>query len=226
MKKILIVLVSLVILTSCGENSIFSGKISEGVVEYDIQYHDDERDNPLISLLPTTMSFKFKKNNSIQKIEGWMGIFSMAGIHMSDQGKNIALLKIMNEKYVYEASKDDKPFGFDEMPEMNIEYTNETKEIAGYPCKKAIITLQDSAHTTFDIFYFDKIKLENPNCHNPFGQIPGFLMEYQMSFQDIGMTLTATKVEETEIENTDFDVPDGYELVERDKIQEVIDNLM
>ena len=75
----------LIVSLSCNMSG-FSGKIDEGTIEYDIVYLQDEKDNPLISLLPTTMSLKFKDELSIQKIEGWMGIFQMAGI--ADRGNN------------------------------------------------------------------------------------------------------------------------------------------
>ncbi|MBU0763444.1 MAG: hypothetical protein KJ607_01275, partial [Bacteroidetes bacterium] len=218
--------ISLIFLTTCGDNGFFSDKISEGIIEYVITYIEDEKDNPLIALLPTTLAFKFKEDNSMQKIEGWMGIFIMAGINNVEQGTYSALLKIMNEKYCYQTTNDGEPFGFDEMPGMNIEITQEEKEIAGYKCKKARITFSDSTMQDFDIYYFDKIKLKNPNCHNPFREIPGVLMEYQMAFQGIKMTLKATKVEKIEVQDDEFTIPDGYIMVSRDEMDEKIKSLM
>lgn len=205
---------------------MFSDKMDEGLIEYDIKYIEDEKDNPLISLLPTTMTVKFKDNSSIQKIEGWMGIFSMAGIHDAESGKNSALLKIMNEKYCYQSNFEGEPFGFDAMPGMKIELVEGTKEIAGQVCKRAHISFEDPEVEPFDVYYIEKVALKDPNCHNPFREIPGVLLEYQMVFQKIRMELVATKIEKAEILDEDFAIPDGYEMVSKEKIQEVIDNLM
>lgn len=224
--KLYLFLILVLLFSSCGENGIFSDKISEGVVEYEITYLEDEKDNPLISLLPTSMSFKFKDNNSVQKIEGWIGIFSMAGIHNVKDGTNSALLKIMNEKYCYQSGFDGEPFGFDRMPDMKIELVDETKEIAGFQCKKAQISFENPKIEGFEVYYFEKVDLKDPNPNNPFKKIPGVVMEYRMSFQKIPMALKAVKVEEVPVSDEEFDIPDGYEMVSRDKIQEVISNLM
>lgn len=213
--------------TAC-ENvqELFSDKIDEGFIEYDIVYLQDERENPLISLLPTTMQYKFRDNISVQKIEGWMSIFAMSGIADRNKNQSFALLKIMNEKYVYETNMSGPSFGFDEMPKFTIEHTDCTKVIAGMPCKKLNVVFESDTIPGFSIFYTDMIKLDNPNSHNPFTQVNWVLLEYQMSFQKIPMRLTATKILKEEVLDEEFQIPAGYESVSREKMQEVISNLM
>jgi len=75
----LIIITTLVIFYGCKSDS-FSCKLSEGTIEYEMKYLQSEKENPLISLLPTTMTLKIKDDKSIQKVEGWMGVFQMAGI--------------------------------------------------------------------------------------------------------------------------------------------------
>lgn len=202
----------------------FSGKLDEGTVEYDIVYLQDEKENPLISLLPTTMTLKFKDNVSIQKIEGWMGIFQMAGIANRDEDISIALMKIMNEKYYYETTLNGPSFGFDPMPDIKIVETDSTKTVAGYKCKKAEVYLADTL--AFSIFYTTEIELEKPNIHNPFTMVEGVLMEYQYSFQNIPMRLIATKVIKEDVSDDEFLIPDGFTKVAKEKMQETISNLM
>lgn len=216
----------LIIFTLSCDNLGFSGKLSEGTVEYDIVYLQDEKDNPLISLLPTTMSFKFKDDLSIQKIEGWMGIFQMAGIADRGNNKRDAILKIMNEKYYYETTMDGPPFGFDEMPDFKLKDSDSTKTIAGYLCKRKDVFVGDSAKAAFSIYYTDQIELENPNCNNPFKMVDGVLLEFQMSFQKIPMKLTAKKVTKEEIPDDEFNIPEGFSKVPMEKMQETISNLM
>lgn len=210
---------------SC-ENLGFSGKLDEGSIEYDIIYLQDEKDNPLISLLPTTMSFKFKEERSIQKIEGWMGIFQMAGIADRENDIRIAVLKIMNEKYYYQTTMNGPPFGFDEMPGITVKPSDSTKTIAGYLCKRSDVFIKDSIQPIFSIYYTNEIQLSNPNCNNPFNMIDGVLLEFQMSFQKIPMKLTAKKVLKEEITDEEFETPEGYSKVPKEKMQEVISNLM
>lgn len=226
--KILVLLFSsfVVLMFSC-KNNFFSGKLDEGVIEYDIEYIEDSKSNPLISLLPTAMSFKFKENNYIAKIEGWMGIFSMAGIYRKSNGTNTAILKIMNEKYYYQSDLNGPAFGFDSMPKMKIVYTDETKEIAGYTCKKATVNFDENpVWKSFDIYWTDEIEVERPNKNNPFDEVKGVIMEYRMSFQKIKMSLKATKVEKIDVLEEEFEIPSDFEKVPREKMEEVISNLM
>jgi len=210
---------------SCNVSN-FSGKLDEGTVEYDIVYLQDEKDNPLISLLPTTMLLKFKEDKSIQKIEGWMGIFQMAGIADRENNSRQALLKIMNEKYFYQTSMNGPDFGFDSMPKFELKPSDSTKTIAGYLCKRYDVQFADSAKPSFSIYYTDKIELKNPNCNNPFKSVNGVLLEFQMSFQKIPMHLTAKKVTKEEINPTEFNIPEGFVKVPKEKMQETISNLM
>ncbi|MBI5541095.1 MAG: hypothetical protein HY951_13600 [Bacteroidia bacterium] len=210
---------------SCGIDG-FSGKLDEGVIEYDMVYLQDEKDNPLISLLPTSMTVKFKDDVTVQKIEGWMGIFQMAGIADRDKNKRQALLKIMNEKYYYETTMDGPQFGYDEMPGMKVEKSDSTKTIAGYKCKAYSVSLNDSANTKFIVYYTDEIKINKPNCNNPFNMIDGVLLEYQMAFQKIPTHLKAKKVIKEKVNDEEFAIPEGFVKVPKEKMQETISNLM
>lgn len=215
------------VLYSCSNvSSIFSDKIDEGSIEYDIVYLQDERENPLISLLPTTMTFSFKNNVSVQKIEGWMSIFAMSGIVDRNSDKSSAMLKIMNEKYVFETNTNGPSFGFDSMPNFKIVETDSIVEIAGMKCKKAEVIFNIDTVPNFAIYYTDMIELDRPNLNNPFHDIKGVILEYQMSFQKIPMRLRAKSISTEAVNEEDFAVPAGYEKVSREKMQEVISNLM
>lgn len=210
---------------SC-KSDAFSGKLDEGTIEYDMIYLQDEKDNPIISLLPTTMSLKIKDNNSIQKIEGWMGVFQMAGIARREENYKAAYLKIMGEKYVFETTMDGPSFGFDEYKKMKLVESDSTKIICGYKCKAYDVFLNDSTAAAFTIYYTNEIKLDNPNCNNPFQEVKGVLLEYQMKFQRIPVHLIAKKIIKEDVPNDEFVVPDGFKKVSKEKIQEVINNLM
>jgi len=224
---VILFIISTILFTSCGTvASFFDDKIDEGYVEYDIVYLQSERENPLISLLPTTMTFKFKNNTSIQKIEGWMGIFSMSGIANRKLNKTAALLKLMGDRYLFESTMDGPAFGFDPMPGMIFEFTDSSKVIAGMNSNMIKVRFKNDSLPEFNIFYTDMISLDNPNSHNPFSEINGVLLEYYMTFQKIPMKLTAKKIVEESISEEEFKVPSGYEKVSLERMQEVIGNLM
>jgi hypothetical protein len=203
-----------------------SGKIDEGTISYDIVYLQDEKTNPIISILPTTMTFKFKDGYSLQKIEGWWSVFQMTGITDRNDDKRIATLKIMNDKYYFETNLKGQGFGFDEMNNLKVVPTDSEKIIAGYKCKCSNVFIGDSVKPIFSVYYTNDINLDNPNCNNPFGMINGVLMQFQMTFQKIPMILTAKKVVKEDISDDEFKIPTGYVKVSREKMQTVISNLM
>ncbi len=223
MKKILILIISItLILVSC-DSGIFSGKLKEGVIKYKLEYFDNPDNMAIISVLPTEMEIKFKPNHYLQSVEGWMGIFRMAGYNDIKKNEKTALLKMMNKKYIYKVTGETGGFGFDPMEGKKLEFTKETKQIAGYKCKKVKVTYKDKQ---FDVYYTDKIKIEDPNWNNPFPEINGVLMEYQISMFGINTKITATQVVKQDIPDEDFIVPAGYKNVSKKEMESVINKLM
>ncbi|MCX7954197.1 MAG: hypothetical protein N3A01_03290 [Bacteroidales bacterium] len=214
-----------VFLLSCKNINIGGGK-SEGVIEYDIKYLQSEKENPLISLLPTTLVYKYKDDKIMQKIEGWMGVFHLAGIVRLKENYKAGYMKILGEKYVFETTVDGVSFGYDPYNKMVLKPVDSTKIIAGLKCKGVEVYLNDSTKPSFVVYYTDEIKIENPNCNNPFKEIKGVLMEYRMTFQKIPMKITARRVSNESVPEDEFVVPDGYQHVTLEKMQEVINNLM
>ncbi len=217
-KHIFLFFITIFVFYSCDK---FGGS-SQGVITYELKYLEDEKDKPVISLLPTEMKFYYKDNNTCQKVEGWMSIFSIIGISDFKTGTRYALLKIMADKYMYK-STGNTAFGYDEMKGKKIKFTKETKEIAGYKCKKAIVEYKGDE---YEVYYTDKIKIKDPNWNNPYKEINGVLMKYQISMFGIKTEITATKVENIEIDDNNFVVPDGYNEVTKQKMEDVINNLM
>ncbi|PLX02320.1 MAG: hypothetical protein C0594_12075 [Marinilabiliales bacterium] len=204
-----------VIANSCGLS--LSNKVTEGIIEYDLTYPDD--DNPIVGLLPNTMILQFSDDKIAQKVESCFGMFKMGGIYDSNNASSVAYLKVLADKYlcVNEAS-----FGYDEYPDMQIKYIDEEKEIVGYKCKRADITVPGGRIETFSVWYTDEIELVNANFFNPFKDIPGVLLEFQYEMFDITTSLKATKVEYVEVNNETFATPSDFKRVSKEEMEEFI----
>jgi len=222
MKKTAVFIIIVLFFWSC-DSSIFSGKLNEGIITYNLKYLDDKNEKPIIDLLPTDMTITFKKHFSLQVVEGWMGIFRIAGIRHNKENTKTALLKIMADKYIYTVGGNGEAFGFNPMKGKKIDFVDETKLIAGYTCKKAVVTWEGK---TFDVYYTDEIKIEDPNWNNPYSEIDGVLMEYQIDMFGIRTQITAKSVEEKDIETETFDIPADYKKVSKKEMEDVINNLM
>lgn len=224
--KIFVVFLLLTVVFTACESSIFTKGLKEGTIHYEISYFESDKDNPLITLLPTTMTIKFKNNSSVGAIEGWLGVFKSSYISNYETKKNHSLLKVMDKKFNYETNFNEPNFGFDEMPGLNVEITNQTKVIAGYTCKRAIATYGKEKKDTFSVYYTNDILISNPNWNNPFKTIDGVLMEFQSSMRNVMMKCVAVKVENNDIADTEFQVPAGYKTVSRQEFEKVVSDLM
>jgi len=215
----------ILLLASCKDYKIVDTK-DEGVIEYDIKYLQSEKDNPIISLLPKKLIYKFKKDKIMQKVEGWMGVFLMGGVAKNEENYKAGFMKILSEKYVFETTLDGESIGYDDYGKIYINPIDSYKVIAGFKCKAAEVYINDSLKPSFLIFFTKDLKIKNPNLYNPYSSLKYVLLEFQMSFQKIPMKLTATSVKFEKVNDEEFEVPDGYRKVSLEKMQEVINNLM
>lgn len=211
-------------LSSCKEIQ-HKDRIKEGYIEYDIEYLNDSIDNFMKGLLPKKMTIKFKNNNTLNKIEGFSGIVSFTHIQNFREKRNITLVKVLNKKYKYVEKINDKSLFFEELPGMKIEEQDTTVEICGFKSKKAKVTIPNSAVEPFYIYYTNDIIINNVNAQTPFRSINGVLLEFQLKLYDMPMRLTATKIQAAEISSDDFEIPKGYEPINRKTMAEIIELL-
>lgn len=96
---------------------------------------------------------------------------------------------------------------------MTVSYENETKNILGYDCKKAVLKLQNG--TSFSVYYATAITPSVKEFEFQFKDIPGFVLEYEA--QEGGaqkITYKATKINLNPVQASKFDIPtSGYRLL-------------
>jgi len=207
---------------SCKE--IFNGgRISEGSIVYEITYLDDEKDNPLIALLPKTMTTKFKDDNTISTIEGFFGTFRLIYLSKYKEGINYSILRILDKKYMYQFDTAQPPAGYDmSMDKLKITVTDQKIQIAGFNCNIATALCPAISNEPLTIYYTDDINIEKPNSNNPFKQIDGVLMGFQVKLAGVNMKFIASEVIKEEIDDSEFIVPDGYNLVTKIELEDIL----
>jgi hypothetical protein len=218
----IIILLTILSLSSCsGEND--KKKISEGEIEYQIEYLDNERDNPFIMLLPRKMITTFNENSSYTLIEGFFGTFKLTYILNSLQQKNYTLLQIMDKKYLYQADINNLAFGYQSMKNIKIDYTNKEKVIAGYKCKHAFASFPGGDCDSISVYYTEDINLLKPNLNNPFKEINGVLMEFSVKLVGINMKFSTQKIRKKEINPKMFEIPNGYTRITLHEMEKIIE---
>lgn len=223
-KTFIIIALIFTLFNSCKEVQ-HKDRIKEGYIEYDIEYLDDSMDSFMKGLLPKKMTIKFKNNNTINKIEGFSGIVSFTHIQNFREKRNITLVKVLNKKYMYVEKLNDKSMFFEELPGMKIEVQDTILEVCGFKSKKAKVTIPDSNAEPFYIYYTDDIIINNVNAQTPFKSIDGVLLVFKLKLYDMPMKLTARKIQEAEISSEDFEIPKGYESINKKTMIEIIELL-
>ena len=112
------------IVSSC-KNDVSDGK--EGMIVFKLSYLEDENQNPIITFLPTEMTYLFKDGKTKQQVEGWGGVFKMIGISDSKNDSVIALMKLLGDKLSYRCKLGEDSFGYEPWEDLTYEYLEEEK---------------------------------------------------------------------------------------------------
>ena len=111
----------------------------------------------------------------------------------------------------------------DETPKFKVELINETKDIAGYSCKKALITDEEGNKYTF--WYTDKIKIntEGQKYFDGYG-IPGFPLQMEIGQNGMDIKMVATIFEKLPKKHKLFDmeVPEGYQVMTKEEMEKMM----
>lgn len=192
----------------------FTGKIT-----YKISIQADNIPEEAKAMLPKTMSMYIGADKTKTELFTQMGMQS--AIEDLNAKTKVALLDIMGQKFALYESAADVEAEMNEAPKTTMEITAETKEIAGYVCRKAVAKKADgSIYST--AWFTDELEVhEGLNFSNPsFSGIRGVLLEFDVEAGNgMMMTFTALELEKKKIKESVFEVPNGFKKTTRNELQ-------
>jgi hypothetical protein len=219
-------IIGLIVLFSCKENYKGNG-LREGMVEYKITYLENNMSRNIpTNLLPSKMFLRFKNDKSIISISGIMGLFELRILNDHKRKQSTSLLTVMQKKYYYESETNDQSFCFKEIPGMVVESRKGFKEIAGTKCKRGRVIFPDTDMEPFIFYYTEEISIKNPTYDNPYSDIDGVLMKFQIKLNKLRMEVEALNVTPSEIDNSEFAIPPGFKKVKKKDMEEILNTLM
>ena len=214
----------LVIISFFGCNdSLFDNRISEGVIEFKVTYPDLDPDNLLATIMPDVMSMKFKDNVFNSELSAGMGMFKANLIANSNAYTLTKAVKLGNNKYVSRLSKTETQEYNESYDNVSVINLNETQEIAGLKCKKALLIFENIDMDDIYVYYTDKIKFKDPNWSTPFKDIDGVLLAYEVEQLGIKMKFVAYSISEQKIDESDLLISEDYESISIDKLDEEVE---
>ena len=201
--------------------AIAKKKEFKGTISYKISYPEGSIDENMKSMLPKAMKVSFRK--SMVKTEIISGMGKQIEILNIEEKTTTSLLDIMGQKFSIKTSAQEIQDEISKAPETQITYTDETKEIAGYVCKKVILKFKekDSDKETEVIAYLaDDFSNEGIYFDNPvFTGIKGILLEFEMNSNEISMKFVATSVNKKNISEKEFAVPEDFKETTKDELR-------
>jgi len=175
-----------------GFASLTSAQNFQGHIEYGMTYENLPPEMAgMESMLPSASDFYLKDD----MIRFEQDIKDEKGFMLMDMMGQKLKLDISPESLGEEAGDDVDP---------EITYSKETKNIAGYKCKKAIVTIPADGETpaiSNEVWYTDKIQ----GGHNQFKTLKGFPLEYVTDMNGMTVTVTAKNVSKENVSKSMFE---------------------
>lgn len=185
--------------------------IAEGTIVYDLKIRSE--------------------NNLIQKGEGWdkasntvylkgnnsrTDLVSPLGnestIHDAKQGTAVILKEFSGQKLMIRLTRENWIAKNKRYSDMKFELKEETKTIAGYPCKLAIAQRADGK--SFPVYYAPGLIVSNKDYNPSFANLPGLAMEYEIETKGIVFSFTISKINFDPVHMSIFDFPkSGYRVM-------------
>lgn len=149
------------------------------------------------------------------RIEMQMGM-GMKNVTISDmkEKQSIVLMDMMGQKIAMKTPiEDDKVDG-----KTTVEVTSQSKKIAGYSCKKAIITTPDAEGGKLEVWFTKDLAVNKGYLKGPMKQIDGAVLEYSIKQGGMEFTLSATDVQRQKVDSKLFTIPEGYTMMDQNDL--------
>lgn len=192
---------------------LFAQKTFEGEITFKIEYEDlSEQMAPYKSMLPKGSVVFVKETISKVVTPNGMGGETVV-ISNSETGDILTLMNQMGNKI---AMKTNSKEAIDEA-DFKVDYIDESKEILGYKCKKAVVTSPDGNEV--EMFYTEE--LENIKLNANTAKVKGFPMQIIMSQEMFTMVQTVDKIDKKKVKKIKMDIPSDYVLKTMEELKKM-----
>lgn len=217
MKKAISIILPIVFLVAAFSASSYAGdKEFRGVIVYNISFGEDV--NPqMVAMMPKTMKMYISGDRSRMEMNAGFGTTNV--IYNGETMESVVMMDMMGQKFAVKSTAEDVEKELEEAPDTKVEITGKTKEIAGYSCEEAIVTV-DGEETKLIVYFTDELGGGQFNGSNPlYNEIDGVMMEFVMIENDMEMSYKAISVEKKKVSDDMFNIPADYKIVTDEELQ-------
>jgi GLPGLI family protein len=186
-------------------------KLTEATISYDIVINTGTEKPQAADYFDGATSTIYLKGNK-SRTEMISSLGTQATI-IDGAKNNISILKEFGEqKYLIQLTAANWKEANQKNEGVDFTYTDETKTILGYKCKKAIGKLPDG--TTFVVWYTTDLIPENKDFQYVNRSLPGLAMEYESNVGTFKLIYTVSKINLSPVPVAKFELPKaGYRVM-------------
>jgi len=217
----------LTLIMSCQSPSGKKSGITEGYIEYRMEYQADSTNQQLYQFLPKKMKLYFKNHNTKNSISDVAGIVEFTHIKNYQEGTYTTLVDLFDKQYKYIEKSNNHSIFFRSRPEMRIKPTDETQDIAGYRCRKFNVYSSGNPDEkpSHAIYSTDEINIRGFTDLTPYQGIKGVLLNFELQIYQIPVKMIATQVVEEKIDEKEFNIPSDYNQVNKQTMLRILEVL-
>ena len=217
-------------LTLLSSNMFAGGKKGfKGTVTYSINYESEELTPAQKAYMPKKYVIAIMDNVSKEIMD--YGMASQYTISDPTSDRHVIMFEAGEKKVYYKSSLKEYLFKQDSATKASADITtdliNETKIIAGFECKKAVVTVTpkdtaDGEAQTIIVYYCPTIGSKDLNAGDIFSEIDGMLLEYFIETENMKVTYSATEVKKGGVSAIDFLIPDDFKELSKEEFKKLM----
>ena len=190
-----------------------------GTIVFDVKA-EGEIPEQAKAMMPTEMTLKLSPDKQSMSMN--FGMMEQKTISDVATQESNSMMNVMGQKLVMKVTAAQMKEQRSAQGETSgVKLLTDTKTIAGYLCKKAVITkkVKDGADVTMEVFYTDDIDVSNFKFSNAIPELNGFPMEYTMKSGPMAFKMVARSVKKENIAASEFVVPSDYKQVTQEELR-------
>lgn len=201
-------------------------QVNEGKMSYKIDFSSDNPDMQMaIGMMQgSTLDIFFTEGSTRADMK--MGtMMNISTITNEKSGDMLMLMSGMIGKNAMKSTiAEMEKKNAENKPKVDVQITDETKNILGYDCKKAILTDEEGSESVF--WFTDKIVLSRKGQSYLNDEIPGAALQFDINQKGMKMTMTASAVEtslDKKIKKELFnqEIPEGYKVMTAEELSRI-----
>jgi GLPGLI family protein len=189
-----------------------------GTVVFDVKA-EGEIPEQAKAMMPTEMTLKLTPEKQSMSMN--FGMMEQKTISDAATQESNSMMNVMGQKLVLKvtaAQINEQRLAQGET--SGVKLTAETKTIAGYACKKAVITKKaNGADVTVDVYYTDDIDVSKFKFANSIPEVNGLPLEFTMKNGPMSFKMVARSVKKENIAASEFVIPADYKQVTSEELR-------